>query len=208
MKLPHIPVPCVAQLFEQPQTHGKLPHRSGFLCGRVEPPLIWVFSLKLALIGRHLFASGTVVRGGLVKLNHPKLMGNSPQAWFPVLHSGSNRFGSIEPPRTHANLPYRPCSLCSTVVRGGSVGLNDPEYLRNSPTGLLPCVVHWFEWVRRCRSIPNLCEIPCSLCGTVVGGGSVGLNHPELMRNCPTSLTPSVVQWFEQVRKCLCSTVV
>ena len=55
----------------------------------------------------------------------------------------------IEPPRTHVNLPYR----------AGLVGLNHPEYLQNSPTHLVPCVVHWFEQVWKCRSIPNLCKI-------------------------------------------------
>ena len=44
--------------------------------------------------------------------------------------------------RYHANLPYMPCSPCSTVVRGGSVGFNHPELMRNFPTGLAPSVIH------------------------------------------------------------------
>ena len=48
-----------------------------------------------------------------------------------VLCYGSNRFGRVEPPRTHEKLPYDPCSLWSSVVPGGSVGLNYPELMRN-----------------------------------------------------------------------------
>ena len=41
-------------------------------------------------------------------------------ARFPLHHSGSGRFGVVEPPRTHSNLPCRPASPFITVVRGGS----------------------------------------------------------------------------------------
>ena len=56
-----------------------------------------------------------------------------------VLYYGSNRFGRVEPPRTHEKLSYDPCSLWSSVVQGGSVGLNHPELMRNYPMVLVPC---------------------------------------------------------------------
>ena len=90
-----------------------------------------------------------MVREGSVQLNLPELTSNCPSdqlphssQWFeevqsgrttqnclktcPVvlLHlqeSGSRRFGVVEPPRTHSNLPSRPASPFVTVVRRGSV---------------------------------------------------------------------------------------
>ena len=79
------------------------------------------------------------------------------QAWFPVLYYGSNMFGRVQPPRTHEKLSYDPCSLWSSVVQGGSVGLNHPELMRNYPMVLVPCglrrsytfpVTKWLEQVR------------------------------------------------------------
>ena len=52
-----------------------------------------------------------------------------------------------------------------------------------SRMSLVPCVVLWFEQVRK------LLNDPCSLWGSVVQGGSVGLNHPKLM----SSSTPGSV---------------
>ena len=39
------------------------------------------------------------------------------------------------------------------MVRGGSVGLNRPELMSNSTAGLVPCVVLWFEQVRKSSSL-------------------------------------------------------
>ena len=40
---------------------------------------------------------------------------------------GSNRFGRVEPTRTHGKLFYDPCFLWSSVVWGGSIGLTTPN---------------------------------------------------------------------------------
>ena len=55
--------------------------------------------------------------------NHPELMWNYPIVLYPLYHSGSRRFGLVEPPWTHSKLPCRPASSFITVVRGGSIGL-------------------------------------------------------------------------------------
>ena len=136
-------------MVEPPGTHSKLPCRPASPCS-------------------------TVVRGGWVWSNHPKLtrycpVGLLPPAaqWFEVVwcgrttpnslatacfpqqHSGSRRFGVVEPPRTHSLLPCRPASPSSTVGRGGSVWSNHLELTRNFPVDLLPLATKWFEEVRR-----------------------------------------------------------
>ncbi len=50
-------------------------------------------------------------------LNHPKLISNSTPGLVPFVVHGSNRFGRVEPPRTHEKLSYEPCSLWSSAVR-------------------------------------------------------------------------------------------
>ena len=52
------------------------------------------------------------------------------QACFPICHSGSKRFGVVEPPQTYSNLPCRPASPFVTVVPGGSVWSNCHELTR------------------------------------------------------------------------------
>jgi len=47
------------------------------------------------------------------------------QASFPLRHSGSRKFGRVEPPQTHSNLPCWPA-------------LNLPKLTRSFPVGLLP----------------------------------------------------------------------
>ena len=97
----------------------------------------------------------TVVREGSVQLNLPELTPNCPSdqlppssqwfeeircgrttpnsletalwACFPIRHSGSRRFGEVELPPSHSNLPCRPASPFVTVVRGGSVWSNHPK---------------------------------------------------------------------------------
>ncbi len=44
-------------------------------------------------------------------------------------------------------------------------------------------------------------EWECFLWSSVVRGGSVWLNHPELMSSSTPGLVPCVVLWFEQVWK-------
>ena len=39
----------------------------------------------------------------------------------PVFYYGLNRFGRVEPPQTNEKLPYGHCFLWSSVVRGGKV---------------------------------------------------------------------------------------
>ena len=78
------------------------------------------------------------------------------EACFPLHHSGSRRFGVVEPPRTHSKLPCRPASSSR------------------------------FEEVRCGRTTPNSLELTCrpaSPCITVVRGGSVWSNLPKLTRN-------------------------
>ena len=41
--------------------------------------------------------------------------------------SGSQRFGNVNTPQIYEKLSYDPCSLWSSVVQAGSVGLNHSE---------------------------------------------------------------------------------
>jgi len=59
-------------------------------------------------------------------------------ASFPLHHSGLRRFGVVEPPQTHSNLPCRPASPFITVVRGGSERSNRTKLTPTLPAGLLP----------------------------------------------------------------------
>jgi len=59
-------------------------------------------------------------------------------ASFPFHHSGSRRFGELEPPRTRSNLPCGPASPFVTVIRGGSEYSNLPKLTRTFPIGLHP----------------------------------------------------------------------
>ena len=126
---------------------------------------------------------------------------STTQRTSPLELSGSNRFGRVEPPRTHEKLSCDPCSLWSSLVRTGSEELNHPELMSSSTTGLVCCVVLWFEQVRKSWTTPNACQIPLQAGFPVVRTGSEELNNPELMRNYPIILVPSGAQWFEQVRK-------
>ena len=69
-------------------------------------------------------------------------------ACSPLCHSGSRRFGEVEPPGTLSNQPCRPASPFVTVVRGGSVYSNLPELTRTFPVSLSPPSSQWFEEVR------------------------------------------------------------
>ena len=114
-----------------------------------------------------------------------------PQAWFPVLNYGSNRFGRVEQPWTHEKLSYDPCSLWSSEIRRGSVELNNPELMRNYPMFLVRK-----DWTT-CQVLPQVWFPGWAMVRT----GSEELNHPKLRRNCPTILVPSRAQRFQQVWK-------
>ena len=51
----------------------------------------------------------------------------SNTALYTFLLSGSRRFGVVEPPQTHWNLPCRPASLFITEVLNGQTTLNSFE---------------------------------------------------------------------------------
>ena len=63
-----------------------------------------------------------VVQTGSETLNHAKLM--TLYSLFTQWHSGSRRFGRVEPPKTHVKLHHRTGSPCGTVVRTGVQALN------------------------------------------------------------------------------------
>ena len=96
-----------------------------------------------------------------------------------ICHSGSRRFGVVEPPRTHSNLPCRPASPFITLVRCGS---------------------RRFGTVEPPRTHSQLPFRPASPFITVVRGGLVWLNHPELTRTFPVDRLLHSSQWFEEVR--------
>ena len=107
--------------------------------------------------------------------------------WFllPLELRGSWIFSSVEPPQTHVNLHHRhgsmrvdppqtreklsydPCSLLSSVVRGGLIGLNHPKVMSNSTAGLVPCVVLRFEQAQKSWATPNSCQAPLQACFAV-----------------------------------------
>ena len=95
-------------------------------------------------------------------------------ARFPLHHSGLGRFGVVEPPRTQSNLPCRPAYLHHSG--SGRFGVVEPRTQSNLP----------------CR--------PASPFITVVRGGSVWSNRPELTRICPVGLLPPSSQCFGEVR--------
>ena len=75
----------------------------------------------------------------------PNSLEPSLYACIPLRHSGSRRFGEVDPPQTHSNLPCRPASPYITVVREGSVQLNLPELTPNCHSYQLPPSSQWFE---------------------------------------------------------------
>ena len=92
---------------------------------------------------------------------------------------------------------------------------NHPEPKRNYLKILVPSGAQWFKKVWLGWTTPNSCQEnrfrkvapprtqeqspydPCSLWSLVVQGGSVELNHPELMSNSTAGLVPCVLLWFE-----------
>jgi len=75
-------------------------------------------------------------------MNHPELMSSFTAGLDPCFTMA--RIGS-EVFNHHERLSYDRCFLWTSVVPGGSVGLNHPELMSRSTTGLVPSVVLWFE---------------------------------------------------------------
>ena len=119
----------------------------------------------------------TVVRGGSVCSNHSELTRTCPLGRFPLHHSGSGRFGMVEPPQTQSNLPCRPASPFITCLR--RFGVVEPPRTQSN----LPCR-------------------PASPFITVLREGSVCSNRSELTRTCPVGPLPTASQWFGKVRYC------
>lgn len=69
--------------------------------------------------------------------NLPGLTPNCLEAFFPLHYSGSMKFGVVEPPQTHSNLPCRAASPFVTMVPGGSRWFNCPELIRTCPVDFI-----------------------------------------------------------------------
>ena len=112
--------------------------------------------------------------------------------------SNSRWFDRIEPChrtyRTHGRLHHRSGSLWCAMVQTGLEVLNHPDSTER---------LHYNFCGLNCRV--NAIFVPSgSQC--MVRGGSIALNHLELMSSstmgldpCPTILVPSGAQWFEVV---------
>ena len=81
----------------------------------------------------------------------------------------------VEPLGNSVQVPYTPCSHCVDEVREGSV---QSECTSKTSTHLAYSALKWFEKVR---------------------GGSLWLNHSEIVYRYPTHLVPTVIR-FEEVR--------
>ena len=142
-----------------------------------------------------------MVRTVSEELSHPECMSSSTAG---RVSCGSNRFGRVEQPRTHEKLSYDPCSLWSSEVRRGSVGLNHPELMSSFTEGVVSRVELWFELVRKSWTTPNSCQVPPQAWFPVLNYGSNRFGRvkpPKLMTNYPVILVHSRAQCFEQVRK-------
>ena len=105
---------------------------------------------------RSTFSYTSVVQGCSVQWNIPELTRNCPSGLFLLQHSGSRRFGVVEPLQTNSNLPCRPASPFVTVVRGGSVGLTYRHQPDTLCDGMYVCLVD------ACMSIEGaICTYKC-----------------------------------------------
>ena len=115
--------------------------------------------------------------------NHPELIWNYPIVLYPLYHSGSRRFGVVEPPWTHSKLPCRPASPFITVVRGGSIGPPRTTLLIGE-IGLQGS----FKWVWGGSTTPNLLEqLWCmgkQACMVVSSEFRVDWQHRTSLNNC------------------------
>ena len=164
-------------MVEPPHTHSKLP------CSPASPAGKW---FEEVWCGR----------------TTPYSFKPAQQACFPLHDSGSKRLGIVEPPPTHSNLPCSRASPFFIVIRGGSVYSNLPNSLEPS---LYACISlrhsgsGWFGEFEPLQTHSNLPCRPASPYITVVRGGSVWSNHPELIRTFPVCLHPPSSQWFGEV---------
>ena len=97
--------------------------------------------------------------------------------------SGSRRFGGVQPPGTHSNLP---CWL----YQCGSRRFSEVEHHSGSRK---------FGAVEPQQAHTLPC-IPASPLFTVVRGGSVRSNRPKVTQTFPVGLLPPTSQWFTKVR--------
>ena len=117
-----------------------------------------------------------------------------------MVRAGSRRFVRVEPPRTHVKLHHRSGSSPCAMVRASSVGLNQPELMSSSTTGLvgsLPCAMvragsRRFVRVESPRTHVKLHHRSGSSPCAMVRASSVGLNQPELMSSSTTGLVGSL----------------
>ena len=105
----------------------QVPPQAGFPVVRIGSE-IWTTPNSWEIILRSMFP---LELRGLDEVREGWTTPNSCQAslkaWFHVLNYGSNRFGRVEPPRTHVKFHRRPGFLCWTMVRTGSEELNHPN---------------------------------------------------------------------------------
>ena len=74
--------------------------------------------------------------GCSIGLNHPNQ--DQPQAWFPVLYYGLNRFDPMSKCREASNLNLAISAMMwFEKVRGGSMRLNHPDLVHKHPAHLV-----------------------------------------------------------------------
>ena len=95
-----------------------------------------------------------------------------------MVRTGSERFGRVEPLQTHVKLHHRSGSLPCAMVRAGlrRFGRVEPPRTHEKLSGSMK-----FDRIESSRTHEKLSYDPCSLWSSVVRGGSIVLNHPELM---------------------------
>ena len=118
----------------------------------------------------------TVVEGASVGSNRPK---RTPTFLVGLLPPSSQRFEEVRCSRTSPNSLDPFLYACSPLRHSGLRRFGEVEPPQTHST--LPCR-------------------PASPYSTVVRGGSVQLNLPELTPNCPSGQLPPSSQWFEWVR--------
>ena len=117
-----------------------------------------------------------VVRGGSVRLNRSELTRTSPEGLVPPT---SQWIEDVRCSRTFPNSLQTSLEACFPFHHSGSRRFDVVEPPRTH--SILPCR-------------------PASPFVTVIQGGSVQLNLPELTPNCPSGQLPPSSQWFEWVR--------
>ena len=134
---------------------GQLPPASQWF-GEVRCVRTTPNSLEPALSARFPLHHSGSGRFGMVE--PPQTQSNLPCRPASPFITYSRRFGVVEPPRTQSNLPCRPASPFITVLREGSVCSNRSELTRTCPVGPLPPASGRFSIVEPPRTQLNL---PC-----------------------------------------------